>query len=48
MKEIYSLAPCTNDSHIKDKKQVTDLSKAVKFVSEKFVELEKIGLKKKN
>ena len=47
MKEIHSLAHSTNDNHIKVKKQVTYLSKAMKFLSEKFVELEKDRLKKK-
>lgn len=47
MKEIHSLAHSTNDNHIKVKKQVTYLSKAMKFASEKFVELEKDRLKKK-
>ena len=41
VKEIHSLACSTNDNHIKDKKQVTDLSKALKFVFESFDELKK-------
>ena len=48
MKEIHSLAHSTNDSHIKDKKQVTDLSKAMKCVClRSLLNWKKIGLKRK-
>ena len=47
-KEIHNLARSTDDNEIKGEKQLTDLSKAVKFVFEKFDELEKDRLEKKN
>ena len=37
--EIHNLSRSTHDNEIKGKKQFIDLSKSVKFVSEKFDEL---------
>lgn len=45
MKEIY-LVYSTDDNQIKSKKQLSHLSKVVKFVSKKFDKLEKDRLEK--